>query len=351
MAMWEAKQRGMLGLHAGAKLIRARDKNGALKQYGMLLFGLTATGKTTHTCHNHGLTGKNQGIKIIQDDVVMLRKDGSVLGTERGFYIKTDSLNPDVQPILYHAATSPNAIFENVLVDYLGDVDFQDEILTGNGRCIIQSSDLGEHMAGSVNLPDLSEVDGLIIAFITRRNTVMPLASKLSHAQAAAAFMLGESIETSGSDPRREGESVCVVGDNPFMMGNPALEGNIFFDILMGLEDKVRCYLLNTGGIGEIRETSPEGSKILKRAVTRVQIPEMAAIIKGIISDTIEWEKDRNFGIEIPRAVPGMDIETYDSRKFYSTIEIENMVKNLKKERREYMMRFENLNPQIKQSV
>jgi phosphoenolpyruvate carboxykinase (ATP) len=351
MAMWEAKQRGMLGLHAGAKLIRARDKNGVLKQYGMLLFGLTATGKTTHTCHNHGITGKDQGIKIIQDDVVMLRKDGSVLGTERGFYIKTDSLNPDVQPILYRAATSPNAIFENVLVDYLGDVDFQDEILTGNGRCIIQSSDLGEHMAGSVNLPDLSEVDGLIIAFITRRNTVMPLASKLSHAQAAAAFMLGESIETSGSDPRREGESVRVVGDNPFMMGDPALEGNIFFDILMGLGDKVQCYLLNTGGVGEIRETSPDGSKILKRAVTRVQIPEMAAIIKGIVSDTIEWEKDRYFGTEIPTTVPGMDIGKYDLRKFYSAMEIEKMVKDLNKERREHMMRFENLNPQIRQSV
>jgi len=351
MAMWEAKQRGMLGLHAGAKVIRARDKNGALKQYGMLLFGLTATGKTTHTCHNHGLTGKGQGIKIIQDDVVMLRRDGSILGTERGFYIKTDSLNPEIQPILYHAATSPNAIFENVLVDYLGDVDFQDEILTGNGRCIIQSSDLGEHMAEPVNLPDLSNLDGLIIAFITRRNTILPIAGKLSHAQAAAAFMLGESIETSGSDPRREGESVRVVGDNPFIMGDPAAEGNTFFDILMGLGDKVQCYLLNTGGVGEIRETSSDGSKILKRAVTRIQIPEMAAIIKGIITGTIEWEKDRHFGIEVPRAVPGMDIETYDSRKFYSTMEIENMVKDLKKERKEYMVRFKNLNPKIRQSV
>lgn len=351
MAMWEAKQRDMLGLHAGAKIIRARDKNGTLKHYGMLLFGLTATGKTTHTCHNHGITGKNQGIKIIQDDVVMLRKDGSVLGTERGFYIKTDSLNPDVQPILYHAATTPNAIFENVLVDYLGDVDFQDEILTGNGRCIIQSSDLGEHMAGSVNLPDLSELDGLIIAFITRRNTIMPLASKLSHAQAAAAFMLGESIETSGSDPRREGESVRVVGDNPFMMGDPALEGNIFFDILMGLGDKAQCYLLNTGGVGEIRETSPDGSKILKRAVTRVQIPEMAAIIKGIITDTIEWEEDRYFGTEIPGMVPGMDMGAYDLRKFYSAMEVETMVKDLKKERREYMMHFENLDQKIKESL
>lgn len=351
MAMWEAKQQGMLGLHAGAKIIRARGKDSKLKQYGILLFGLTATGKTTHTCHHHGLTGDGQGIQIVQDDVVMLKKDGSVLGTENGFYIKTDSLDPEIQPILYHAATLPDAIFENVLVDYLGGVDFHDEVLTGNGRCIIQRTDLGEYMAESVNMPSVAELDGLIVAFITRRNTIIPLASKLSPIQAASAFMLGESIETSGSDPGRAGDSVREVGTNPFIVGDLDLEGNIFLDIIMSLGDKVQCYLLNTGGVGEIRETAPDGTKILKRPVKRVEILEMASIIRAIATDSIEWEEDQYFGTMRPKKVPDMDIRKYDPEKFYSDLEIKEMVKNLRDERREYIEKFENLDTKIKEAV
>jgi len=351
MAMWEAKQQGMLGLHAGAKIIRARNMDGELKRYGMLLFGLTATGKTTHTCHHHGLVGDHQGIQIVQDDVVMLRRDGSVLGTENGFYIKTDSLNPEVQPILYQAATRPDAIFENVLVDYLGEVDFQDEVLTGNGRCIIQRNDMGEHMAESVNLPQLSELDGLIVVFITRRNTIMPVASKLSLIQAAGAFMLGESIETSGSDPRKEGESVREVGTNPFIIGDPALEGNIFLDIIMGLGDKVQCYLLNTGGVGEIREIEPDGSKILRRPGRQVEILEMASIIKAIATNSIEWEENPYLETLMPRKVPGMDIGKYDPKSLYSEPEMEKMVKDLRSERKDYLSQFERLDPKIKEAV
>jgi phosphoenolpyruvate carboxykinase (ATP) len=355
MAMWEAKQRDMLGLHAGAKIIHTQGRDGKLKTFGMLLFGLTATGKTTHTCHNHGLIGDGQGIKILQDDVVFMKRDGAILGTEKGFYIKTDSLAPEQQPILYHAATRPDAIFENVLVDYLGDVDFKDEVLTGNGRCIIQRADLGEHMAESVNLPPLSELEGLIMAFITRRNTVVPLASKLTPIQAAAAFMLGESIETSGSDPRRAGESVREVGTNPFIVGDPASEGNIFLEIVQGLAeeypDKVHCYLLNTGGIGEIRELEPDGTRVLRRKVKRVEIPEMATIIRGIATDTIEWEKDPWFDTLTPKTVPGMDIKKYDRTKFYDKSEIDKMVARLRTERQEHLERFPDLHPSIRRVV
>jgi phosphoenolpyruvate carboxykinase (ATP) len=206
-------------------------------------------------------------------------------------------------------------------------------------------------MAESVNMPSVSELDGLIVAFITRRNTIMPLASKLSPIQAASAFMLGESIETSGSDPRRAGDSVREVGTNPFIVGDLDLEGNIFLDIIMGLGNKVQCYLLNTGGVGEIRETEPDGTKILKRPVKRVEIPEMASIIRAIITDSIEWEEDQYFGTMRPKKVQGMDIRKYDPEKFYSDLEIKQMVRDLKKERREYIEKFKNLDVKIKKAV
>jgi phosphoenolpyruvate carboxykinase (ATP) len=61
MAMWAAKQQDMLGVHAGTKMIKAKDNNGRLRRYSMLLFGFSATGKTTHACHNHGLLGDEEG--------------------------------------------------------------------------------------------------------------------------------------------------------------------------------------------------------------------------------------------------------------------------------------------------
>lgn len=334
MAMWNAKKRGMLGIHAGAKQINARSaRTGRMNRYSMLIFGLTATGKTTHTCHPHDLSQEGEGIGIVQDDVVFLRSDGSALGSERGFYLKTAGLDPQTQPLLYRAATQPDAVLENVMVDYKGDVDFNDETLTSNGRGVVQWEDFGKAKAAAPNLPPLSEVDGLIVAFITRRNTIVPIASRLNVEQAAAAFMLGESIESSGGDPRRVGESVRVVGTNPFIIGDEAEEGNRFLQFLRGYGSKVSCYLLNTGGVGEIAQRQPDGTRQIRQKVTRVQIPEMASVIRGIVRETIDWQEDPWFGTQVPCRVEGVDLDRFRLDRYYSSEQIETLVQELTRER------------------
>jgi phosphoenolpyruvate carboxykinase (ATP) len=314
----------------------------------MILFGLSATGKTTHACHNHGLLEDGEGQEIVQDDVVFLRFDGSALGSERGFYLKTGYLDPKVQPIIFRAAISPNTIFENVMVDYLGSVHFDDVTLTENGRAIIQRDDLGSDKSESVNLPPLKEVDGMIIIFITRRNTVVPIASKLSIEQAAAAFMLGESVETSAGDPRRAGESVREVGTNPFIIGDEAYEGNWLYDFLKRNEDKVECYLLNTGGIGEIR--SENDNRIIREAL-RVEITEMAAIIRGIARKSIEWEYCQAFATQVPKKVNGIQMSKFDPSKFYTQEQMKFYVNKLKVERIEWLRQFRKLNPAVIKAV
>ena len=350
MAMWAAKQKGMLGIHAGAKIVQAKDEAGKIKRYSMILFGLSATGKTTHACHNHGLLQDGEGQEIVQDDVVFIRPDGSTLGSERGFYLKTGYLDPKVQPIIFRAAISHNTIFENVMVDYLGNVHFDDITLAENGRAIIQRDDLGADKSESVNLPSLAELDGMIIIFITRRNTVVPIASKLTLEQAAAVFMLGESVETSAGDPSRTGESVREVGTNPFIVGDEAFEGNWFYDFLKRHSSKVQCYLLNTGGIGEIRKERDGSNKILKQAV-RVEIPEMAAIIRGIVRNSVSWKRDPYFDTLVPKKVNGVQMTKFDLSKFYSQEQINFYVDKLKRERREWLKRFEDLNPAILNEV
>ncbi len=347
MAMWNAKQRGMLGLHAGSKILKARGPDGRLRRYGMLIFGMSGTGKTTHTCHTHGLNDKDEGIEILQDDVVFLKKDGSAYGSERGFYLKTEGLDPVTQPIIYKAATSRDAIFENVMIDYEGNLYFEDDTLTSNGRGIMMRDDLSPYISNSINLPPIDEMDGLIVAFITRRHTVVPLTSRLTPEQAAATFMLGESIETSAGDPKRAGESIREVGTNPFIIGDKSYEGNWFYDFVKRHEGKVCCYQLNTGGVGEIIEKQPNGVKVLKRKVQRIEIPEMSAIIRGIVRSTNKWAKDRYWNLEVPAFVDGMDLSRYSVEKFYDVNDIVTQVSDLRCERVEYIKKFNTLDKAI----
>ncbi|MCL7414454.1 MAG: phosphoenolpyruvate carboxykinase [ANME-2 cluster archaeon] len=351
MAMWFAKAQDMLGIHAGAKIVRAKEPGGQLKRYSMLFFGLSGTGKTTHSCHNHALFGEGEGVEIVQDDIVLLKKDGSALGTERGFYLKTD-IYPEHQPLIYKAAQGRDAVFENVMVDHTGKVEFLDETLTGNGRGVIQRTDLGEeNITDSIDLPPLGEIDGMIIAFITRRNTVVPMASKLTPEQAAAYFMLGESIETSAGDPTRIGESVRVVGTNPFIVGNEEDEGNWFYDFVKNNSDKVQCYLLNTGGSGEVREVDEKGHRIIKQKVNRIEIPEMASIIRNISRGTIEWIEEPHFGIQVAKDIEGVDMKRLSPETYYTDEQIKEMDDTLNKERIEYLAKYPGLKKEIVDSM
>ncbi|MFP4196934.1 MAG: phosphoenolpyruvate carboxykinase [Methanomassiliicoccales archaeon] len=346
MGMYSAKRSGMLGLHAGSKYLRASTSSG-LRDLGMIIFGLTATGKTTHTCHDHYLDREGERVKIVQDDVVFLKRDGGALGTERGFYIKTDGLREETQPLLYQAATRPDAILDNGVIDHQGRMHFQDLTLTGNGRGIVQRDDLGDYKAKGLNLPSLEEMDSLLVAFITRRNTVLPIVSRLTPAQAAGAFMLGESIESSGGDPKRAGESVRVVGTNPFLIGSEEGEGNWFHRFLQENEGRVECYQLNTGGVGEIIERDRYGNRRIVQKVTRVEVPEMARIIRGICRGTIEWVEEPHFNTFVPREVEGVDLDRFELDRFYTEEQVDSMVRELKEERVEYLKAFPDLHEEI----
>jgi len=223
MAMFRAKQAGGLGFHAGSKVLRVKTKEGELKDVGFLLFGLSGTGKTTLTMHDHNLTGPEKAI-IRQDDVVMMTPEGYCYGTENGFYIKTEGLD-ESQRVLYNAAKCPDAIFENVKVNDDGTIDFDNSELTSNGRGVIRREDV----QGVDQRIDLDKAHRLI--FITRHDKIVPPVAKLNACQAAAFFMLGESIETSAGDPTKAGQSKREVGTNPFIMGAEAEEGNRLLEI------------------------------------------------------------------------------------------------------------------------
>lgn len=349
MAMWLAKRQGMLGLHAGTKIVRARGSDGRLRRIGMIMFGIAATGKTTHSCHHHGLDGKGEGVEIVQDDVVFWRKDGSALGSERGLYIKTEGLSAGDQPLLYRAAICPDAILENVMVDHEGNVDFADRTLTPNGHAIAPRSGLGEFASETPNLPPLAELDGLIMAFMVRNYTVVPIVSKLTPEQATVAFMLSESIDAAASD--QQPGIPGGIGASPFLIGDAAEDCNLFLEMLKAHGEKVQCYMLNTGGVGELVEHALDGSRRVRQKVTRISIPEMASIIRAIVRDAVEWREDPDWMVETPSYIDGLDITKFELSRHYDQSTIDSLIAEIRMERAAYAEQFPSLDPAIRKAA
>ncbi|HSP94428.1 MAG TPA: phosphoenolpyruvate carboxykinase (ATP) [Thermoanaerobaculia bacterium] len=327
-AMYWIKRRGGLGLHAGSKVLRVFGPDGALRDVGFLLFGLSGTGKTTLTLHDHGLKEPEKAI-IKQDDVVLLNAEGGAYGTEDGFYIKTEGLEP-TQTVLWGAATHSTAAYENIRVDDQGKVDFLDTSITSNGRGVV----LRHFIRGTGEGIDLARANKIV--FITRRNDVVPVCARLSSEQAAAYFMLGESIETSAGDPTRAGQAKREVGTNPFIVGPESEEGNRLLEILRRNPD-MQAYLLNTGSVGA-SDGSP-GEKISIKVSTE--------IMKQIARERIVWRRDPDWGYEVPAHVPGLDLARYAPDSYYSPQKYRELVEKLRSERRSWLSQFPGLDPVI----
>ena len=325
--MYWAKTEGNLGLHAASKIIRV-FKGNKLVDKGFLLFGLSGTGKTSLSCHSHWLRAPER-VVIRQDDVVILRSDGSAIGTEESFYLKTDGLEPSAQPLLYAAAISPRAILENVAVNpEIGKVDFFDSTLTSNGRGMVKRGDI----AFTDSEIDLEKVDFMI--FITRRYDIMPPVVRLNPEWAAAAFMLGESVETSAGDPTQAGKPLRVVGTNPFIVGEEAEEGNIFLSLLRNNPD-IQCFILNTGKVGG----EDRGQKITHK--------DSLKILEMIAKDKIGWKKDEFWGYEVPVEIPGVDLKRFDLSNYYPEEQVQVLSADLKQERLEWLSQFRSLSRDV----
>jgi phosphoenolpyruvate carboxykinase (ATP) len=349
-SMCMADQKDMLGLHAGTKIVSVRNLEDKLKTYGVFLFGLTATGKSTWSCHQLGLDHK-RGEKtwVTQDDIVFLCDDGSALGSENNFFVKTD-VEKEYQEAMYNTLTDKSALLENVMIKANGEPDFMDESLTANGRAVVQRKKLRVDIEGkkvdifskSVDLPSLEDLDGLIFAFITRRNTIMNFSQELTPEQAVLAYLWGESTHSYASQPLKAGESVRIVGTDPFIIGSRAKKVNRFYEIIMTLASnypgKLKFMQYNTGGIGEIIETSEENGhkkKKLIRKVKRVPINLMANIQRGDLRGTNQYEKGKLGTKEIVRCEEEA-LDDWDIYRFYSEEQIRDYIEDLVDGRKKY---------------
>ncbi len=350
----------MLGLHAGTKVVIIRDhKTNELKKYGVFLFGLSATGKSTWSCHQLGLDwSKGERTLVCQDDICFLKNNGLAYGSEFNYFVKTD-VDSKLQEAMYNSLVHDSALYENVMITADGTPDFLDESLCGNGRAVIArkelkikyNQELKDIWYPSLNLPDLDELDGLVFAFITRRNTIMTFSQRLSPIQAALAYLWGESSHSYASNPAKAGESVRTVGTDPFIVGSRGHKVNQFYRIIMDLAanypGKVSFYQYNTGGMGEIIESS-DGVKKIIRKTERVPIDTMAAIQRGDLRGTNHYRQSI-FGTEEIVSAEGADLSAYAAEKYYSQAQIDDYLRDLVDGRRKFTEKVadEGLMPEI----
>ena len=327
LMMHKAFSKKALGCHAASKIFRIHNKEGSTDK-GAILFGLSKTGKTTLTTHTHDLSPPER-IFIPQDDIVIFTHEARAIGTEQNFYVTSEGLSKESHPTIWEAATTPNALLENVCLNEEGFPDFDNIEITANGRVIIQRKDLAY---ASDSPLDAERID--FVFFITRRNDIIDPMVRLSPEWAALTFLLGESVQTAAGDPSRSGQSLRVPGFDPFMLEDPALVTNHFYELLSA-NPHIQCILLNTGMVGQREKIYPT---------------ESARMIEMAVRNYATW-KNHPFwgrGYDPAELIPQVGLLRISPEKHYPESYFLQKQERLLRERQEYLEQFrERLYPEI----
>lgn len=332
LRMWNKLiyDRGGLAMHAGCKSIPVGND----VKIGLII-GLSGTGKTTTT-----FTRQN-GSRPIQDDFIGLLPNGHVLATENGCFAKTYGLDRESEPMIYGAVTQSASYLENVAMDNNGKVNFFDETYTQNGRATFSFSQVAE--VG--DLKNVPKVDFILI--LNRNENLIPAVARLSSAQAAAYFMLGETKGTAAGGVEEAGKALRVPGTNPFFPLLHAQQGMRFLELLKKFPMEV--YLMNTGWVGGVNGTVHS---------QKVKIRHSSAVVKAIAEGTIKWTHDEDFGYETAIEVPGFDkadMSLLQTKAYYASTgrqaDYQKIVAQLKLDRAAHLKKFPGLGADILNAV
>jgi phosphoenolpyruvate carboxykinase (ATP) len=331
LRMWNDRtyREGGLAMHAGCKVVPTDAGERTL-----LIIGLSGTGKTTTTFN------RQNGSQPVQDDFIALFPGGRVIGTENGCFAKTFGLDPRHEPAIHGAVVKPDAYLENVSQrENGGPVDFFDTSYTQNGRATFEMASLGIWR----DPRDIGPVSDLLI--LNRNDNIIPAVARLSREQAAAYFMLGETMGTSAGGAAEDGRALRVPGTNPFFPLRDEQQANRFLELMASSEFEV--YLLNTGRVGGT-DAEP-GSK-------KIAIEDSGAIVRAIAERSITWELDADFGYEVATSLPGVDdVEKLRPRLLYErtgrSTDYAAWLERFRRERIEFLDGYPGLRPEIAAAI
>jgi phosphoenolpyruvate carboxykinase (ATP) len=327
LRMWNkiVYDKGGLPMHAGAKVVQTEKGPKTI-----VIIGLSGTGKTTSTFRRQGDS------KPVQDDFIALMPGGIVHGSENGCFAKTFALSEANEPEIYGAVISPIAYLENVYMDDDGNLDFFNESFTQNGRAVFPLEALGRY-EDARNIPPVSA-----IVILNRARAVVPALARLSQQQAAAYFMLGETQGTSAGGKDEAGKALRVPGTNPFFPLPHDVQGNRFLKLLR--THPIECYLMNTGWI--VDDQGPGSRKIT--------VADSSACLTAIAEGGVHWKHDLDFNYVVAEhlsGITGEDEEILQPKKAFERLnrkdDYNGWVEKLRRERRDFLKTFPDLDPYI----
>lgn len=327
---FRVKQNGnAVFLHVGCRRDTLETPHGQYHTTCSLFAALSANGKTSTTCKVLARKGRERSW-LIQDDGGSLHRDGSFRGFEPGgIFVKTDGLNPGDQLEAYYASLKRETFLENVWIEPDGAIDFFNMERTSNGRAVIERRDF-MHAAQTINS---DRVDNL---FLITRGNIIPAIAKLTHEQAAAFMVLGQSMESSAGDPTQAGKIKNCFFYDPFLAGDRAEHANLFYDILKA-NSHIQCYLLNTGFVGE------------GESMRDIRLADTMGILDSVLRGGLdEWVFSPRTKLHVPAAVRLVDSILFHPEKLFPHDVFEERQKALEKHRAEYVDQFPGLHPEIR---
>lgn len=322
-------QRGALTLHAGAKSVHMGDTS-----VTMTIMGLSGTGKTTTTFSKQGDVAQP-----IQDDMVTLWPGGELSITENGCFAKTIGLTEESEPVIYRGTMSREAWVENAYMDADGNYDFFKKQLSpaevAEKRDILiatnaPAENVDKYISGEVTADDVRDENGVLadgwdfVDWTGNGRSIIPMSSVedaadlhsippvkcmgilnrdegtdacmpgiirfTSPEQAAGYFMLGETTKTSAAG--KEVGKTRSPFTQPFFPRAFGLQAQRFSDLAATMPD-VTLWMMNTGYVGGDQKDVNAGT------AHKVKIRHSSAMLESLLTDSIKWTKDADFGYEV----------------------------------------------------
>jgi len=316
-------------LHSGCRKDTLETSHGPYATMYSLFVALSGNGKTSTSCRVLARKGRERSW-LIQNDGGILGRDGTFRGYEAGgFFFKTNGLSPEDYREGYYGCLKPKTFLENVSICDDGSLDLFNLELTANGRAIVERRDF-MHAGRHINT---ESVDNL---FIITRGNIIPAIARLTHEQAAAFMVLGQSMETSAGDPTQSGKIKQEFFYDPFIAGDRAEHANLFYDILK-TNAHINCYLLNTGWVGE-GETYRD-----------IDLSDTVGILDSLLRGGLEdWILSERSKMLIPRAVRTVDSILMHPEKLFTYAEFDRQQRALDLQRAEAMDRYPGLDRKIR---
>jgi len=264
---------GGVGVHAGTKEFEVKTVDGRWRKIGMLVWGLTGSGKSTHSMwvfgEHNAAEFEKRGLPVLQwvrnqfiknDDIVALFED-CALGSERGSWTKTEDVN-ESQLAIYQAGMSPRALHENTGMGPDGNPNFLDTVLhyrgapNRNARTVMYLEDMKPYFNGSIDI----DFPPNMAVFISPGFLVDYAWVKIEDVDfAAATLAAGRTVGHPAQAAELVGKERFVPLYNPFIIGKRARRADHvhrFHQFLINRrkrheqtgEDPLECYLINTTG-------------------------------------------------------------------------------------------------------